>query len=45
MFNLGPLMLLFSLGLLAYGLSLNSELIAFLAVILMIIAAAIADAS
>lgn len=45
MFNLGPLMLLFSLGLLAYGLSLDSEQIAFLAVILMIIAAAIADAS
>ena len=45
MFTLGPLMLLFSLALLAYGLSLYSELIAFLAVILMIIAAAIADAS
>lgn len=43
MFNLGPLMLIFGLALLLYGLRLDNELIAFVAVILLIIAAAISD--
>jgi hypothetical protein len=44
MFNIGPLGLIFSLGLLWYACMNDSISLAFFAIILMIIAAAIADA-
>ena len=45
MFNIGPLGMLFSLGLLWYACLHDGLLLAFFAIILLLIAAAIADAS